>query len=324
MRQPLRVTLLTGFLGAGKTTLLNHLLGEARSVRFVVVENEFGDVGIDAGLVDAPSEAVFALNEGCVCCTVRDDLVALFEQLRDRRDEFDHIIIEASGLADPAPVMRVVERRGDAFRLDGVVAVVDARHAEFDLETQPTWTEQIVFADLIVLNKVDLVDAASVARLEQRLQMLNPLARRVRTEHARVPVNAVLELGGHDPDRMPAADAHHHDDHISSVVATSDGDVDIGALDRWLGRLLQTPGLDILRIKGVVAVSGRPERFVFQVVRSVVDVHPDRPWGDEPRTNKLVFIGTGLDAQALQQGLEACGASPAALLAGLRENESHV
>lgn len=204
---PVPVTLLTGFLGAGKTTLLNRLLHGASDTRFVVVENEFGDVGIDGSLVDAPADAVFALNEGCVCCAVREDLVALLGTLHRRSETFDHVIIEASGLADPGPVTQVVERLQPAYRLDGVVTVVDARHE---------------------------------------------------------------------------------------------------ALDQWLGRFLARPGVDVLRVKGVLAVPGRSERFVFQVVRDVLDVRPDRPWGDEPRANTLVFIGRNLDAPVLQHALDAC------------------
>ena len=310
------VTLVSGFLGAGKTTLLNHVLGAASSLRFVIIENEFGSLNIDRSLMAAPEHAVFELNDGCVCCTVRDDLTDLLEQLLNRLDAFDHVIIETSGLADPGPVMRVFEhpRIASAFRLNGVITVVNVAQVEQDLAETETCMEQIVFADLLVLNKADQQSDDALAQLEARLAQLNPLARRIRAQHARVPVEPLLDLGGHDLERSLEARAarlgdpaeHHHEDGIGSVVVEAEGDIDVDALDLWLGALLRRSEGDLLRMKGVLAVAGNNRRFVFHGVRAVVEVHPDRLWGHEARRNQVVFIGRGLDAAALHAGIHAC------------------
>lgn len=312
---PVPVTLVTGFLGAGKTTLLNHVLDSADERRFAVIENEFGDLGIDSDLVGASAEAVFALNEGCVCCTVRDDLVELFDRLAAQVADFDHVIIETSGLADPGPVMKVFElaRIRAAFRLDGVVTVVDAHHVESDLRDTETCAEQITYADLLVLNKADRLGESRLRSLEARLAALNPLARLVRTVQARVPVRDVLQLGGRDfkanvvhEQTRPDGHSHHHDETIASVGVEAGGDMNVDLLDRWLGSLVRRHDLELLRMKGVLAVPGQSRRFVFHGVRAVVDVVPGPPWGEETRRNRAVFIGRGLDPSMLESGFLAC------------------
>jgi len=318
MSRPTPVTLVTGFLGAGKTTLLNHLLSEETGLRFAIIENEFGDLGLDGSLIRAPVEALFELNDGCVCCTVRDDLLAVFEQLADRPADFDHVIIETTGLADPAPVMRLFERplMRAAFRLDGVVTVVDSCHIERSLVEVDACAEQIATADLLILNKSDRQPAHALAATEERLKQLNPLAVILRAEHGQVPVEAVLSLGGRSAEAsVPShhSHAHHehqHDDGILSVAVAADGDVDVQALDLWLGRLTRSRELSLLRMKGILAVPGHPRRFVFHGVRDVVDVRPERPWGQEPRRSRAVFIGRGLDPEVLQAGFEACSLQP--------------
>ena len=314
MRTPIPVTLVTGFLGAGKTTLLNHLLGVETSRRFAVVENEFGDFGIDGALVRAPSEAVFELSDGCVCCTVRDDLLAVFEQLAARHGDFDHIIIETTGLADPVPVMRLFEHPSarSSFVLDGVVTVVDAGHIAQSLTEVAACAEQITYADLLILNKADRQPPQVLDATEARLRQLNPLAAIVRAVHAQVDAQVVLNLGGPSleasiPRHLDhAPHAHHHEDDICSVSVEVPGDVDVTALDLWLGSLTRRPDLSLFRMKGILAVPGHPCRFVFHGVRNVVDVRPERPWGMEPRRSRVVFIGRGLDAAALQAGFSAC------------------
>lgn len=316
------VTLVTGFLGAGKTTLVNHLLGQAGTLRVAVVENEFGDVGVDGALLNAPSGLVFELTEGCVCCTVRDDLVDVFRGLADRLDELDHVVVETSGLATPGPVMLVFDQadlRG-AFHLDGVITVVDATQVLRDLGDVAACADQITNADLLVLNKADLANEDDLAAVEERVRSLNPLARRVRAEGAAVSLEQAFGLGGSEHlEALVRAQGHGHHHHthqheedITSVVADVAGDLDAQALDLWLGRLMRSPDLDLLRMKGVLALPGHPARFVFHAVRGALDLRPHTPWGEEPRRSRIVFIGRGLDAHGLQQGLEAVrlGATP--------------
>ena len=322
--KPIPVTLVTGFLGAGKTTLLNRILMSDSGRRFAIIENEFGDLGVDGALLRTQRDLVFELNDGCVCCTVREDLVAVFERLLKRAGEFDHVIIETTGLAEPAPVLRIFERPAlrDSFQLDGVVTVVDAGHIEESMNDVSTCAEQISYADLIILNKTDRLLAPALDSIENRLKRLNPLAVLLRSQHAQVDVRTVLELGGrpaeagvcashsHDSHDSHDSHSHRHDDSIRSVFVKTDGDVDVEALDLWLGKLVRDRASTLLRMKGILAVPGDPRRFVFNGVRSVVDVRPDRHWEQETRSSRIVFIGRGLDFERLRAGFNACLVEP--------------
>jgi len=316
------VTLVTGFLGAGKTTLLNYVLATESERRFAVIENEFGDVGVDGSLIEGACEALFELNDGCVCCSVREDLIAVFEQLLTRLAEVDHVIIETTGLAEPAPVMRIfdIPQVRKAFQLDGVVTVVDAAHIEASLDDVAACLEQIAYADLLILNKTDRVARDTLERLEARLRGLNPLAALQLAEFGQVDVEALLGLGGRAlEERIPVGLAsekhgHHHDEGIQPVVLELAGDVDVAALDLWLGQITRQADWSLLRMKGILAVPGDPRRFVFNGVRNVVDVRPERPWAESPRFSRIVMIGRRLNREQLEAGFRSCLAQPAQLL----------
>ena len=328
MKSPIPVTLITGFLGAGKTTLVQHLLENSTGRRFAIIENEFGDVGIDGTLVSRGEDAVFELNDGCVCCTVREDLVEVFEQIDAGEETFDHVLIETTGLAEPGPVMSIFDRPAlrQAFTLDGVICVVDAGHLEQSLDEVSACAEQVAYADLLILNKVDGRTALGLDETEARLRRLNPLAEIVRAEHARVDVESVLALvrrpaeesvgtphdhgHGHDHNHHHHhhhdEDHHEHDDDIGAVVVEAAGDVHVDALDLWLGKLARGHDPVLLRMKGILAVPGHARRFVFNGVRTVVDVRPDRAWGTDARYSRVVLIGKSLDAETLQAGFASC------------------
>jgi G3E family GTPase len=201
------VTVLTGFLGSGKTTLLNRILSENHGKRIAVIENEFGEIGIDQALVINADEEVFEMNNGCICCTVRGDLIRILGTLMKRREKFDHVLVETTGLADPGPVAQtffVDEDMRDLFRLDGIVTLVDAKHVHLHLEDSRECTEQIAFADVLVLNKSDLVSPAELAALERRVNGMNAMARVLRATRADVPIPSVIDVGGFDLDRAVA------------------------------------------------------------------------------------------------------------------------
>ncbi len=438
------VTILTGFLGSGKTTLMNRILTEQHGKRIAVIENEFGEVGIDQALVINADEEVFEMSNGCICCTVRGDLIRVLGNLMKRRDKFDYVLVETTGLADPGPVAQTFfmddEIRED-FSLDGIVTLVDAAHIDQQLGRSDESTEQIAFADVLVLNKTDLVNGEALDRLEARLRDMNRMARVVRSERANVSVDTVLNLSAFDLDQVlerrptflepeypfewtgvyaldrgryelslaegpdpamslvvvsdqSAEDAalgesaewcvrryaqpaelirpgdtipfgehvnlqldssgrksfflevdrpvqvglyaqhtaeefdlqlkdaegapvdlevertwvaqHEHDDEVGSIAIERDGDVDSDKLNAWLGELLRERGVDIFRMKGFLSIAGESRRFIFQGVHMLLDGQPDRPWGDEPRRNQLVFIGRNLDEASMRQGFEAC------------------
>ncbi len=452
------VSILTGFLGSGKTTLLNRILSEEHGKRIAVVENEFGEVGIDQALVINADEEIFEMSNGCICCTVRGDLIRVLGNLMKRRDKFDYVLVETTGLADPGPVAQTFfmddEIRAE-YALDGIVTLVDAAHIEQQLGRSDESTEQIAFADVLVLNKTDLVDGDRLDRLETRLREMNRMARVIRSEWADVSVDSVLNLAAFDLDEVlerrptflepeypfvwtgvysldtgryelsladgpdpamslvvvpdqgtedsalregaewcvrryaepadpvrpgdeialgkhlnlqldspgrksfflevdtqarvglfaqhtaeefdlqlssangataPTTETggpgvngvvpvevertwvaqHEHDDEVGSIAIETDGDVDPGRLNAWLGVLLRERGVDIFRMKGFISLAGESRRFVFQGVHMLFDGQPDRPWGDAPRRNQLVFIGRNLDEQGMRRGFEAC------------------
>jgi G3E family GTPase len=438
------VTVLTGFLGAGKTTLLNHILTAEHGKRIAVIENEFGEIGVDQELVINAEEEIFEMNNGCICCTVRGDLIRILGNLMKRKDKFDAIMIETTGMADPGPVAQtffVDDEMQQKLKLDGIVTVVDAKHVWQHIDDSDEVKEQIAFADVILLNKTDLVYPEDLRKLESRIHSMNAAAKVYRTHNALVEMDKILNVGGFNLDRalevdpkfmepeypfewsgvyrldrgvyrwvmqqgpdpamavafLPLAEAtpeardaatmdavlafsdeaydvppgamvipgkqpanlrldgqvtrfdfrveqpgayalftehhpeefnarlegpagetvapalpheykpdHEHDEEVSSVGIDLPGDLNEKKLNRWMGELLQTKGTDIFRMKGVLSINGNPKRYVFQGVHMLLDARPDREWGDEPRHNKLVFIGRNLDRQELTEGFRAC------------------
>lgn len=438
------VTVLTGFLGSGKTTLLNRILTENHGKRIAVIENEFGEIGIDHELVVNADEEIFEMNNGCICCTVRGDLIRILGNLMRRRDRFDHILVETTGLADPGPVAQtffVDDDIQNRLKLDGIITLIDAKHVSLHIDDSAECKEQIAFGDVVVLNKSDLVSEAELTRLEARIRSMNALARIYRTTNADLPIEAVLNVGGFDLDRalvtkptflepeypfewagvftlaagdvrlvlddgpdptmsavlLPVATegeaaitstiatavrlfserafalapgavlspgearfeldlassgtkeflvrapsagryvlftqhlpeefvlrleeeggaktpetakafaaAHTHDDTVTSVGIHAEGAVDAERLQAWVSTLLREQGNDIFRMKGILNIAGKDERFVFQGVHMLFDSNADKPWGDAPRANDLVFIGRKLDRAALNEGFRAC------------------
>ncbi len=437
------VTVLTGFLGSGKTTLLNRILTENHGKRIAVIENEFGEVGVDNDLVIGAEEEIFEMNNGCICCTVRGDLIRILGNLMKRRDKFDYIMVETTGLADPGPVAQTFFMDAEIeekLQLDSVTTVVDAKHIWQHIDDSDEAREQIAFADVILLNKIDLVTKEELNQLEARIRSMNAAAKIYRTKNAVVEMDKILDVGGFDLDRAMEVDPqfmepeypfewagvynlsagthelvlqegpdptmkvalapvnestdealkaavepvvmvfsddehelsaggtlqpggqliglnltadelrfdvqidrpgayalftehhpdefqaqlfsngalakpvveyefkpdHEHDDEVTSVGITTPGDLDSDRLNDWIGDLLRTKGLDIFRMKGILSIKDQPNRFVFQGVHMLFDGRPDRPWGDEPRYNSLIFIGRNLDRAELTEGFEAC------------------
>ena len=443
-RYKVPVAILTGFLGSGKTTLLNRILSEEHGKRIAVIENEYGEVGIDQALVINADEEIFEMSNGCICCTVRGDLIRVLGNLMKRRDKFDYVLVETTGLADPGPVAQTFfmdDEISAEYTLDGIVTLVDAAHIEQQLGRSDESTEQVAFADVLLLNKTDLVDSEALDRVEARIRDMNRMAKIFRSERADISVDAVLNLNafnlddvlarrptflepeypfewtgvysldagryeldldeGPDPEMslvivsdqgvddatlregaewcvrqyaeeaesihpggelpvgkhvslqltssgrksfflelheqvrvglyaqhtaeefdltmksvdgqvIPAevervwAAQHEHDDEVGSVAIEVDGDVAPEKFNVWMGNLIRERGVDIFRTKGFISFAGEPERFVFQGVHMLITGQPDRPWGDAPRRNQLVFIGRNLDEESMTQGFKSC------------------
>jgi G3E family GTPase len=339
------VTVLTGYLGAGKTTLLNRILSEPHGKRYAVIVNEFGEIGIDNDLVVGADEEVFEMNNGCICCTVRGDLVRVLDGLMRRKGKFDAVIVETTGLADPAPVAQtffIDENVGRKTRLDAVVTVADAKWLKDRLKDAPEAKSQIAFADVILINKTDLVSAEELREVEARIRAINPYAKVHKTERAQIPLREVLDRNAFDLDRildiepefLEQADDHDHDHHhahnhdrghdhghdhahgglkhyhdeeMQSVSLKSERPLNPDKFFPWVQELVQTEGLNILRCKGILSFQNDDERFVFQGVHMILDGNHQRPWKPgEKRDSRIVFIGRNLPEEKIRQGFAGC------------------
>lgn len=329
------VTILTGFLGSGKTTLLNHILTKQHGKKIAVIENEFGDVGIDDSLLlsnvkEHTGEDVIEMMNGCICCTVRQDLVEVIKKLAKRKGaKLDGIVIETTGLADPAPVAQTffVDEEVAAFaKLDGIITLVDAKHIGQHLdEEKPEGVEneaveQVAFADRLILNKCDLMpDEAELAAVEKRLKDINKFAPIIRSTKSEVSVDQILNIGAFDLTRTMEMDPeflkdhgaeHEHDTTVTSMGVDLPGDVDLGMLQDWLQKLLMEKGTDLYRMKGVLAIEGEDKKYVYHAVHMLFNGVFGDPWEkDEPRGCRLTFIGKNLDHDELRNNFYACMAT---------------
>lgn len=307
--------ILTGFLGAGKTTLLNRILTADHGRRIAVIVNEFGEVGIDHHLLISSEQEIVQMNNGCICCTVRGDLLRSLFQLMEHRSSFDTLLIETTGLADPGPVAQTFyldERIRSEFTLHGVVAVVDSKHIWNQLDHSVEAREQIAFADLVLLNKTDLATPEELNQLEGKVGSLNRVAKIVRTRNSDVDLAAIFDMESaqvtprmENPD-PPRSQRHEHLQDISTVCLVESRELDGIKLSQWFRSVIAEFGLNILRMKGILNLRGDPDQFIFQGVHAVFEGKPGRPWGNEERMNRLVFIGRELDGKKITEGFHSC------------------
>ncbi|MEX4008552.1 CobW family GTP-binding protein [Neoaquamicrobium sediminum] len=336
------VTVLTGYLGSGKTTLLNRILTEDHGKRYAVIVNEFGEIGIDNDLIVESDEEIYEMNNGCICCTVRGDLIRTVEGLMRRPGRFDAILVETTGLADPAPVAQTFFMDDDVrskTKLDAVVALVDAKHLPLRLKDSKEAEDQIAFADVVLLNKTDLVTEDELRDVEAAVRAINPSAKIHKTERSGVALNEVLDRGAfdlsraldndphfldahdhdHDHECGPDCDhdhGHHHHHGVSPIhdvgvtsISLRGGEMDPKKFFPWLEKTTQMDGPNILRLKGIIALKDDPDRYVVQGVHMILEGDHQRAWKDDERhESRLVFIGRELDGERLKRTFEACQA----------------
>ena len=312
----LPVTLVTGYLGSGKTTLLNRILTEDHGEKICVIVNEFGEVGIDNELIVASDEEVIEMNNGCICCTVRSDLIDSFQRLVTDDHSFDRIIIETTGLADPGPVIQTFfldEHTIASLKLDAVITVVDAANIVYHWDSHEL-QEQIAFANVVLMNKSELCTKEQLDSIRRRIRQYNPLASLYETSQCVVAFDKIMDIAAFDLQNALQVDPellseteHEHEGAVSSASIRIPGTVDSDRFNRWINEFVQTHGPDLYRVKGILDMDDSPRRFVFQGVHMVLDGRPGAAWGvDEERINQIVFIGRNLDEHKLIQGFCSC------------------
>jgi len=328
------VTVITGFLGSGKTSLLNRILSGPEANRMAVIQNEFGEISIDHELVVRNDEGIFEMQNGCLCCTVKDDLIRILEMLKNRRQDFDRILIETTGLADPVPVAQLffssIHIQKD-FRLDGIITLVDSLHLHTQLEQAPEAKQQLLCADLIILNKTDLVDADRLLAVRSMITEYNQEAAVYETSRSDMPLDQLFNISLLHPDRLGDIEVsfdenpehathsdhehahthghyeHEHDHEVSSFSLEIEGAMDLERLDAWLNMLQMLHGGLLYRMKGILNLPGEDRTFIFQAVFSVLQGSFGREWrAGEHKRNRFVFIGKNLNKELLNEGFRAC------------------
>ncbi|MEY2989032.1 MAG: hypothetical protein RJB13_2553, partial [Pseudomonadota bacterium] len=310
------VTIVTGFLGSGKTTLLNRMLTESHGKKIAVVLNEIGDVNLDSELVvQSLGEELKVMNNGCLCCTVRGDLTRAAKDLLKSAVQFDHLVIETTGMADPSPVAQTFfmdEQLQQSYFLDAIVTVVDSYHIEKNLKTVKETQDQVGFADVIILNKTDLVDPERMKSVEKMIRSINAVSKVFKTEKCGLPISEVLGIGAFDlqdrvkidPSILEEFHDHSHDDEIQSIYIEEKRPLDLNKLNSFMALLVNELGEQVLRSKGVINIKDNPLRVVFQGVHMTIGSSPDREWGpEEERKTQMVFIGRHLPKDVLAEGL---------------------
>jgi G3E family GTPase len=316
------ITILTGYLGAGKTTLLNRILTEKHNQKIAVIVNEYGEVGIDNQLVVDADEEILEMNNGCICCTVRGDLIRILNTLvlsmEQGKVKFNRVLIETTGLADPAPVAQTFfmdKHLSEKFEVDSIVTVVDSKHVTKHLDGHDEAQEQIAFGDVIILNKTDLISSDDLNSLEQRINQMNPTAKRLYAQNCSIDLNEILGIHTFDVDRKIEIDPHfleehhhhHHDDKVSSIAFREEKPLDLDKVNHWMSYLVQEKGEDLLRYKGVLYIKGMKERIVFQGLHMLFSGRPDRRWKEsERKITELVFIGKDLNKEELEKQFKNC------------------
>ena len=319
------VTILTGFLGSGKTTLLNHILRENHGKRIAIIENEFGEISIDSDLVVSSDEEIYEMVNGCICCvaSVRGDLLDVIRKLMSRRDRLDYILVETSGLADPMPVAQaffVDDAVLDEVALDAIVTLIDSKHIEQHLDDirydgiNSQAVDQIVSADRIIVNKVDLVDESTIERIEGRIRKFNQRSEIDRSSYAEVNLDAILGIQAFEISQRAASDpsfledhyVHSHDPDVETCSVRIGGELDLGMVEEAARGIATDYGDDLLRWKGVLAIAENDRRVALQGVHRIFEIHDLDRWDGPHRDSRAVFIGKNLDREDLAGRLSRC------------------
>ena len=314
------VTLLTGFLGSGKTTLLNHILKNKHGKRIAVIENEFGDIDIDSDLLIGKSDEIFEMKNGCICCSVRNDLIETLNRLINRQDKFDYVVIEGAGLASPGPVAQafLLEHEiNQSLFLDGIITLIDSKNAWNHLKDAEVAWEQIAFSHILLLNKSDLVSNDELKNLENHIRGVNPTAKLFNTKNAQIELNHLLDIGGFDLSNVNLSDNeflehalhekhHEHEGDITSASIVCPGTIDPDKFNNWLRMLLIMEGMDVFRAKGILNTKNSDKRYIFQSVYMLFEGRFEDSWDNRPKENKMVFIGRNLNKERLENGIQSC------------------